>query len=249
VRTELLPFLERDRHYALIIPMDAETPPGRYLRPQAMVEEYITRNWAYPVSFRLDLGKARSADIAERDEERTRFNQFLSGFKRPPAAVITDSQAIDILHQWCPRTIPLTTFSITMINYFSRGKLASFAEGIRAMRTIQPGDKILIAEACNHSRIGEDIGTVQIPRYIRANHPGMEIEHVFGKGFGEETDLRRYKLIIHCGGCMISAQSLAARIRDLEAVGVPFTNYGIFLSYMQGEDALSRVLESWDIRV
>lgn len=245
-KTELLPFVKKDEYYILIIPMDVETPPGRYLRPQAMVEEYITRQWAYPVSFRLDLGKARGA-ATEAAEEKKRFTDFLNNFQKRPQTMITDSQAMDIMKEWCPKDIELTTFSIVMINYFSRGRLSEFATGVKALETLKSGDKVLIVEACNHSRIGEDIGTVQIPKHFAKKYPGVVIEHNFGREFQDNKHLEQYKLIIHCGGCMISAQKLQARLRDLETVGVPITNYGVILSYLQGPAALERVLKPFGL--
>jgi [FeFe] hydrogenase H-cluster maturation GTPase HydF len=242
-KMDLFPFIEKDEYYVLNIPMDVETPPGRYLRPQAMSEEFITRNWAYPVSFRMDLGKARSDDS---EEEGKRFMKLIDNFSKRPKVIITDSQAMDIMSKWCPDDIKLTTFSITMINYFSKGKLKDFADGLKALDTLKEGDKILIVEACNHSRIGEDIGTKQIPDYFKEKFPEVILEHNFGREFQENENLSEYKLIIHCGGCMISSQKLAARIRDLETLGIPFTNYGLFLSYIQGEDALKKVLEPWE---
>jgi [FeFe] hydrogenase H-cluster maturation GTPase HydF len=245
-KTELLPFVKKDEYYILIIPMDVETPPGRYLRPQAMVEEYITRQWAYPVSFRLDLGKARGSAM-EAAEEKKRFDAFLNNFQKRPQTMITDSQAMDIMKEWCPKDIELTTFSIVMINYFSRGRLSEFATGVKALETLKSGDKVLIVEACNHSRIGEDIGTVQIPKHFAKKYPGVLIEHNFGREFQDNKHLEQYKLIIHCGGCMISAQKLQARLRDLETVGVPITNYGVILSYLQGPAALERVLKPFGL--
>ncbi|MDR1996747.1 MAG: 50S ribosome-binding GTPase [Candidatus Margulisbacteria bacterium] len=246
-RLELLPFLQKDEYYVLVIPMDVETPPGRYLRPQAMVEEYITRHWAYPVSFRLDLAAARSLGGVETAAEQKRFADFLQNFQKRPQAIITDSQAMDILSQWCPADIALTTFSIVMINYFSRGRLRKFADGAQALKNLRSGDKVLIVEACNHSRIGEDIGTVQIPGHFAQKYPGVLLEHNFGREFQDNQALAQYKLIIHCGGCMLTAQKLQARLRDLESTGVPITNYGLFLACMQGEAALRRVLAPWNI--
>ena len=245
-KTELLPFVAKDNYYILIIPMDVETPPGRYLRPQAMVEEYITRQWAYPVSFRLDLGKARGSK-AEAAEEFQRFSAFVNNFQKRPQVMITDSQAMDIMKDWCPNDIALTTFSIVMINYFSRGRLREFSEGVKALDALTAGDKVLIVEACNHSRIGEDIGTVQIPKHFAKRYPGVVIEHNFGREFQDNKALDQYALIIHCGGCMISAQKLQARLRDLETVGVPITNYGVLLSYLQGPAALQRVLKPFGL--
>jgi len=261
VKLELLPFVQPDEFYVLNIPMDVETPPGRYLRPQAMAEEYITRHWAYPVSYRMDLAKARSGDGGE----RRRFEAFLASLGRRPKAIITDSQAMDLMHTWTPDDMMLTTFSIMMINYGSRGRLGAFVEGIRALDTLKSGDKVLIAEACNHSRIAEDIGTVQIPNYIQHRWPGVVIEHNFGREFldnagwavpiasaehgidGRHSPL--YKLVIHCGGCMISSQKLLARLRDLDSIGVPYTNYGVFLAYMQGPEALRRVLQPFGLTI
>ncbi len=240
---ELLPFLHPEGFYILNIPMDDQTPPGRLLRPQAMAEENITRRWAWPVCYRMDLAKARRGDPAE----RKRFDDFLASFRPRPHAIVTDSQAMDLMHDWTPRDIALTTFSIMTIHYVSRGRLAAFVGGIEAADRLEPGDRVLIAEACNHSRIAEDIGTVQIPNHIRRRWPGVRVEHNFGREFQENERLRSYRLVIHCGGCMISPQKLLARIRDLDAVGVPYTNYGVFLAYMRGREALGRVLAPWGI--
>jgi [FeFe] hydrogenase H-cluster maturation GTPase HydF len=239
--TELLPFVQPDEFYILNIPMDEETPPGRYLRPQAMAEEYITRHWAYPVSFRMHLGKARNNDPSERD----RWESFLGSLGRRPKVIITDSQAMDIMKSWTPDDIGLTTFSIMMINYMSRGKLADFAQAVRIIDTMKPGETILIAEACNHSRIKEDIGTVQIPNLIKKQFPGVQVKHVFGREWPEPEELENIKLVIHCGGCMITPQRMAARLRDLGKYGIPITNYGIFLSYVQGKQVLEQVLKPW----
>jgi len=241
-KRELLPFVEKDRFYVLIIPMDVETPPGRFLRPQSMVQEYITRKWAYPVPYRIDLNRARSENADEVLTEYRRFESFLHNLPNT-AAVITDSQAMDIISQWVPVEILLTTFSIVMINYFSRGRLPDFASGIRTLDTLKQGDKILIVEACNHSRSGDDIGTVQIPRFLEKHYPSVHVDFNFGREFYDNERISEYSLIIHCGGCMISSQKLLSRIRELEAAGVPYTNYGLFLSYMSGREALSRVIE------
>jgi [FeFe] hydrogenase H-cluster maturation GTPase HydF len=243
---ELLPFIKRDEFYILIIPMDEETPTGRLLRPQAMTEEYITRHWAYPVSFRLNLAAARENN-EEKAQEFTRYNNFLKSFSKKPKAMITDSQAMDIMKDWCPEDIDLTTFSIVMINYISGGRLQNFIQGIDTLSTIKDGDSILIAEACNHDRIAEDIGTVQIPNIIKKKFPEIKVDHAFGKEFHDKKDLEKYSLIIHCGGCMISNQKLSARIRDLDALNIPYTNYGIFLSAVQGEGSLKKVLKPWNL--
>lgn len=241
-KVELLPFVQPDEFYILNVPMDEETPDGRFLRPQSMAVEAITRKWAYPVAYRMDLGSARG-EFAE--TERKRFEAFLAGFSKKPKALITDSQAMDIMAKWMPDDILLSTFSIMMINYGSNGALRLFYEGVQAMNSLQAGDKILIAEACNHSRIKEDIGTVQIPDIIKKQYPEVEIEFNFGREFEQNEKLSEYSLIIHCGGCMISTQKLQARLRDLRSVGVPITNYGVFLSWAQGSKTLERVTKPW----
>lgn len=241
VSVELLPFVEKGEFYILNIPMDEETPAGRYLRPQAMAEEYITRKWAFPVSYRMNLAKARAGDASERE----RWDNFITSFTKKPGAIITDSQAMDIMKEWTPDDIALTTFSIMMINYSSRGRLNEFVRGIDALNSLKPGDHILIAEACNHSRIREDIGTVQIPDLLKKFYPGVIVDYTFGREFIDELDMKQYKLVIHCGGCMISNQRIAARLLDLKATGIPITNYGIFLSFVHGEKILDRVISPW----
>jgi [FeFe] hydrogenase H-cluster maturation GTPase HydF len=247
ISMELLPFIEKDENYILVIPMDVETPQGRFLRPQQLAVEYISRKYAYPSCFRLDLDRARNRNRSR--EEKQRFLEYIEGFKKRPKAIITDSQAMDILSRWCPEDIKLTTFSITMIQYISKGKLPEFVSGLKEMETLKSGDRVLIVEACNHSRIGEDIGTVQIPKYFYEYYPGVVLSHNFGREFQENEKLDTYKLIVHCGGCMISPQKLNARIRDLKAIGVPYTNYGLLLSYLQGKGALEKVLEPWGLKI
>ncbi len=237
----LLPFIKKDEFYVLVIPMDSQSPHGRYLRPQAMTEEYITRNWAYPVSFRLNM------NAPDMDEERKRFYEFIGSLSKKPLAAITDSQAAGLMNRWLDEDIMVTTFSIVMINYFSRGRIADFLEGIKTVKELVPGDSVLIAEACNHSRIGEDIGTVQIPEYLKEHFPGVCIEHSFGREFSDPGQLQDYRLVIHCGACMITRQKLQARIKMLEESGVPYTNYGIFLSFIQDPAALKRVMLPWNV--
>ncbi|MDD3049680.1 MAG: 50S ribosome-binding GTPase [Candidatus Cloacimonetes bacterium] len=243
---KLLPFVEKDEFYIMIIPMDDETPQERFLRPQAMTEEYITRHWAYPIAYRLDLNAARSENSLN---ERTRFEKLINGLGKRPKCIITDSQAMDIMSKWCPEDIALTTFSIIMIQFMSNGRLKKFADGIKNLSKLKKGDSILIVEACNHDRVSEDIGTVQIPAILNRKFPGVEIEHNFGREFQENKSLGKYSLIIHCGGCMISKQKLISRIRDIESLNIPYTNYGVFLSAVQGENALRKVLQVWEISI
>lgn len=242
----LLPFLKPDFFYPLIIPLDAESPGNRLLRPQSMILEYILRNGAFAAACRPDLKAI--ADGIIKDEEERRAEKYFSNLS-PVGCVITDSQAIDYAIRVLPEDTSLTTFSIVMINYFSRGRLASFRDGIRSLKKLRKGDKVLIAEACNHTRIEEDIGTVKIPAAISKRFPGVIVEHTFGREFTQTPDLSEYSLIIHCGGCMIDSRKLEARIRDMDAVGVPYTNYGLFLSWMSGDKTLERVLKPWGLEL
>jgi len=134
-----------------------------------------------------------------------------------------------------------------MINYQTHGKLSAFKNGIKRLESLKSGDKVLIAEACNHTRIGEDIGTVQIPRVFSERFPGVIVEHSFGREFSETARMGEYALVIHCGGCMIDSRKLAARLRDLDALGVPYTNYGLFLSWKSGKSIFERVLKPWGL--
>ncbi len=241
--TPLLPFIKRDHFYLLNTPLDDAAPAERLIRPQTLALAEITRQWAWPLCHRMDLARARQGD---RDEHR-RFDSLRQHLGEKLAGIITDSQAMDIMAEWVPATTPLTTFSIMMINHGTAGRLADFARGAAALDRLQAGDRILIAEACNHTRIAEDIGTVQIPAIIARKWPGVVVEHNFGREFQENEELQNYALVIHCGGCMISNQKLQSRIRDLDATSVPYTNYGVFLAYAQGRDALARVLAPWGI--
>ncbi|QZT38295.1 GTP-binding protein [Halosquirtibacter xylanolyticus] len=236
--TSLLPFLKKGHSYLLIIPMDEETPEKRLLRPQNMALEEITRSWAYAITYRLDLNKARGNDSTEKE----RFTSFVSQIPFLDV-VITDSQAMDIVHDWLPDSISLTTFSIMMIQHATQ-KLPLFYDGIKQWQQVKSDGNILICEACNHSRIQEDIGTVQIPKILKKQKPDIHIDFSFGREF-EDKNIEEYDLVIHCGGCMISSQKLNRRVLDLEEFNIPITNYGIFLSWAKGMNALDRVMKPW----
>lgn len=240
-KVALIPNVVKDKFYILIIPMDEETPDGRLLRPQSMVLEYILRRGAFPVAYRMDLTKARKGDV----DEHIRFNSFISSLGESIELVITDSQAIDIVGVWLSSDIKVTTFSIVMVNYLSRGRILDFYRGAEVIDRLLPKDRVLIVEACNHSRVAEDIGTVQIPTILERLAPDVTIEHNFGREFYENDKLQEYALIIHCGGCMISSQKMGARLVDLDNIGVPYTNYGLFLAAAQGAATIDRVMTPW----
>ena len=125
-------------------------------------------------------------------------------------------------------------------------------EGLKVYPTLAaielPVDTVTVyLSAANSSRVAEDIGTVQIPHLLEQHWPRVIVEHNFGREFQDNEQLQSYRLVIHCGGCMITAQKLLARIRDLDSIGVPYTNYGLFLAYAQGPEALGKVLRPFGL--
>ncbi|KAG2501618.1 hypothetical protein HYH03_000123 [Edaphochlamys debaryana] len=247
----------------MVIPMDAETPGGRLLRPQAQVQEEAIRAWATVLSVRLDLDAARGRLGPEaREAERQRFAGVIRMLQdnQGPSLVVTDSQAVDVVAPWTsdPSSgaplVPFTTFSIAMAYQQSGGNLGLFVEGLAALNGLREGDRVLISEACNHNRITEacnDIGMVQIPQKLEKMMGGQKlaIEHSFGREFPElETGkLGAFKLVIHCGGCMIDSQKMQQRMFDLGEAHVPVVNYGVFFSWAASPEALRRALEPWGV--
>lgn len=212
--------------------------------------EHLLRMMVPVGLYRTDLRLGRSSTESLAAAERRKFEIFLKslGGDQGVQLVLTDSQAVDLMKDWVPRDIPLTTFSIMMINQTSGGDLALFAKGTDALGRLVPGDRVLIVEACNHDRMAEDIGTVQIPAKLQAAVPGLEIDHAFGREFPDPAGLSRYSVAVHCGGCMISRQAASSRVRRLVEAGVPVTNYGLALSWFEGPEVLARVLAPWTER-
>nr|AGH33866.1 hydrogenase maturase HydF [Paratrimastix pyriformis] len=258
----VLPALPRDSTVFLNIPLDEESPTTRLLRPQALVLTHLLNSYANAFAYRMDLTKARSPDPAVRATEKARFLDKIHALQRCRpnglGLLVTDSQAIDVVHPWTlgptgEPLVPVTTFSIALINHQTEGRLAQFIEGLRALETLRPGDRVLVAEACNHNRIAavcNDIGTVQLPKKFAQRYgPGaIQIDHEFGREFPIER-LAQYRLVVHCGACMIDRQKMIARLDDLKRAGVPVTNYGVLLSYLASPKALARAVEPFGIRV
>ena len=251
------PFLEEGDLAFLNIPMDAETPEGRLLRPQSLIQENLLRRYIATIAYRMDLQKARSQNKKEIEKEKRRFLGILFPLIQEDMikVLITDSQAIDIIDPWTKdymgnSIIDITTFSILMAHLQSEGRLEIFAKGIEAFKNLKKEDKILIAEACNHNRIAEDIGTVQLPQKIQSyfGDETPQIDHLFGRDFSKEN-LQQYKLIIHCGGCMIDQQKMQTRLNDLFELKIPITNYGTLLSFLQSPQTLQRTLKPFGIKL
>ncbi len=198
----------------LVIPIDEAAPKGRLILPQQQVIR--------------DILEAGAISVAVRDTE---LKETLERLGTRPALVITDSQAFEQVSKDTPEEILLTSFSILLARY--KGFLEEAVKGVAAIGDLKDGDKILISEGCTHHRQCDDIGTVKLPRWLR-QHTGKEllIETSSGREFPE--DLSSYKLIIHCGGCMLNEREMEYRGKCAADAKVPFTNYGIAIAYMKG---------------
>lgn len=175
-----------------------------------------------------DLLDAGALPYMVRDTE---LESALASLKEPPALVITDSQVFQKVAHLVPDDIPLTGFSVLMAR--AKGDLASEAHALETLANLDNDARILIAEACTHHPISEDIGTVKIPRLLRkALGDGATIDHAQGKDFPK--NLSDYDLVIHCGGCMLNRRTMLSRIQACAQVGVPLTNYGLVLAYFSG---------------
>ena len=166
------------------------------------------------------------------------FGKMLESLKEPPALVITDSQVFAKVNSMLPRSVPLTSFSIIMAR--SKGELSAFIEGAKAIETLKPTDKILIAEACTHAPLEEDIGREKLPRWLR-ERAGEGLTAQVAAGLDFPKNIKDFALILHCGGCMFTRKQLMSRIIEAQAAGVPITNYGIAIAQLNG--ILDRVTE------
>ena len=204
----------------LVCPIDESAPKGRLILPQQQAVRDL-----------LDSG---SQAVVCRETE---LRRTLDSLKANPALVVTDSQAFRAVNEIVPDDIPLTSFSILMARY--KGFLEAAVAGVAAMDSLKSGDHVLMAEGCTHHRQCNDIGTVKIPRWL-CRHVGadLNIETCSGREFPE--DLSPYRLVIHCGGCMLTETVVQYRMNQALSQGVPFTNYGTAIARMTG--ALERSL-------
>ena len=209
----------------LVTPIDESAPKGRIILPQVQ-------------SIR-DLLDGHAITMVCQPEE---LPGAIASLRDKPAAVITDSQVFGKVSRMVPEDIPLTSFSILFARF--KGILDTAAEGAFALSGIKDGDRILISEGCTHHRQCEDIGTVKLPGWIR-EFTGAEPEFSFTSGGEFPEDLSGYKLVVHCGGCMLNEREVMYRMERTLASGVPFTNYGIIIAHMNG--ILKRCLEIFDI--
>jgi [FeFe] hydrogenase H-cluster maturation GTPase HydF len=182
-----------------------------------------------------DLLDAGVSALICRDSELT---ETLAAMKKPPALVITDSQAFGRVSKIVPKEILLTSFSILFARY--KGDLRSAVRGAAALDTLEDGDKVLISEGCTHHRQCGDIGTVKLPAWIR-EYSGKQVEFEFTSGKDFPESLEGYKLVVHCGGCMLTEKEMQYRGRQASDMGVPMTNYGMVIAHTHG--ILRRSLE------
>ena len=198
----------------LVVPIDKAAPKGRLILPQQQTIR--------------DILEADAVSVVVKETE---LKNVLGQFREKPKLVITDSQAFEKVAADTPEDILLTSFSILFARY--KGDLAAVVKGVTALDTVEDGDVILISEGCTHHRQCDDIGTVKLPRWIR-EYTGKEIRIETTSGTEFPDELTKYKVIIHCGGCMLNEREMKYRLKCAEDQGVPMTNYGIAIAFMKG---------------
>jgi [FeFe] hydrogenase H-cluster maturation GTPase HydF len=204
----------------MVVPIDLEAPRGRLILPQVQSIRDVLDNDSYC--------------IVTKERE---LRDALDRLKKPPALVITDSQAFLRVAGDTPENVPLTSFSILFARL--KGDLREFVNGAKSIDTLKAGNRVLVLESCAHHPIGEDIGRVKIPRWIR-QYTGVELEFVHMQGHDFPKDLSPYQLVVHCGSCMLNRREVISRILHCREAGVPVTNYGVAITYSLG--ALDRAL-------
>ena len=205
----------------LVVPIDKAAPKGRLILPQVMTLRDALDHDAYSVV------------VKERE-----LKAALANLNRKPKIVITDSQAFLKVAADTPRDVWMTSFSILMARH--KGNFEEFVAGARALKRLKIGDRVLISEGCTHHRQQDDIGTVQIPRWLR-QMVGGELEFGFSSGIEFPDDFKTYNLIIHCGSCTLNRREVLYRQQMAREAGIPMTNYGITLAFVHG--ILDRALE------
>ncbi|MCX7966439.1 MAG: [FeFe] hydrogenase H-cluster maturation GTPase HydF [Syntrophorhabdaceae bacterium] len=205
----------------LVVPIDLAAPKGRLILPQVQTIRDV-----------LDHD-AMAYVVKERE-----LKAAISSLNKKPRLVVTDSQAFLKVAADTPKDVLMTSFSILFARY--KGDLPALVKGVKAIEDLSPGDKVLIAEACTHHRVEDDIGTVKIPRWLR-QYVGGDLDFKWVSGYELPKDLKDYKLIIHCGACMINRKEMLHRIMEAQKADVPIANYGVVIAYLMG--ILKRALE------
>jgi len=198
----------------LVVPIDLEAPKGRLILPQVQAIRDILDNDSYCMV------------VKERE-----LTEALRRLNRPPALVVTDSQAFLKVAADTPSEIPMTSFSILFAR--AKGDLNEFVKGALALEFLRPGDAVLMAEACSHHPIGDDIGRVKIPRWL-TQYVGGQLNFTTVQGHDFPADLAKYKLVVHCGACMWNRREMLSRLWHCQKAGVPICNYGVTIAYTLG---------------
>ena len=206
--------LHPDDLVVLVIPIDESAPKGRLILPQQNTIR--------------DILDSHCTVVACQDTE---LKKTLSLLAVKPAMVITDSQAFGRVAKDVPADIPLTSFSILFARY--KGDLPTLIQGAVALSRLKDGDKVVIAEGCTHHRQCGDIGSVKLPRWVE-QFSGSKPSYTFTSGGDFPADLSEYKLIIHCGGCMLNEKEMAHRMEKAKEAGVPMVNYGVAIAHIHG---------------
>ena len=203
----------------LVVPIDDAAPKGRLILPQQQTIRELIEAGAYAVTVR-----------------DTHLKDLMQQFEKTqitPSLVVTDSQAFAKVAGIVPSDMRLTSFSILMARH--KGILKASMKGIKAIKSLKDGDRVMISEGCTHRRMCGDIGTVKIPRALK-KISGSTLEYVFSSGgsFGSIDDLKKVSCVVHCGGCMLSEKEMKRRYKLCERAGVPITNYGLVLAAAGG---------------
>ncbi|WP_123053969.1 [FeFe] hydrogenase H-cluster maturation GTPase HydF [Clostridium sp. JN-1] len=209
----------------LVTPIDKAAPKGRLILPQQQTIR--------------DILESDAVAVVTKEYE---LRETLESLSKKPKIVVTDSQAFSKVAADTPKDILMTSFSILFARY--KGDLVELIKGVKAVEKLKDGDKVLIAEGCTHHRQSDDIGTVKIPRWIR-QITGKKIDFEFSSGVSFTNDIKKYALIVHCGGCMLNRSSMVYRINTAKEFNVPIVNYGILIAYVQG--ILDRALKPFPL--
>ena len=206
--------IEQEDQVLLVTPIDSAAPKGRLILPQQQtIRDIIDRGAVAVITKENNVGSS------------------LENMKKPPVMVITDSQAFVKVNQAVPQEIKLTSFSILMARH--KGNLAQAVLGVAALKQLQDGDRVLISEGCTHHRQCGDIGTEKLPKWIR-DFTGRQFNFSWTSGTEFPADLSPYRLVIHCGGCMLNEREMQYRYRCAADQNVPMTNYGLCIAYIHG---------------
>ena len=224
-QTLLQGLVEEGDTIILVCPIDSAAPKGRLILPQVQTIREI-------------LDYKGLALVCQTEE----LPAMINSLKYPPKMVICDSQAFDRVDELTPDTIPLTSFSILMARF--KGKLQDLVAGVKTIKNLKPGSRVLISEGCTHRRQCDDIGTVKIPNLLKKQgHTDLQLEFTSGGAFPK--DVSQYDLIIHCGACMLTRREVLRRIECAVVQGTPIVNYGVLIAALHGilERAISPFID------